>query len=156
MYGRNTLFTVGSTIQLLAMPNQGERHKPLGLTLDWSTVAPVAGADVSLKDGVTIKVGDSYLRYGQVICRITASGKYGPYDPAAVDGRQTLARGQCWLVNRTVVSNDPKSDYPEVIDGGVVWFDRLIQSGTGAHSLAAGPTLAELVAAFPTLTWAQN
>lgn len=29
---------------------------------------------------------------GTVLGRITASGKYGPYDPAASDGRQTAAR----------------------------------------------------------------
>jgi hypothetical protein len=43
------------------------------------------------------------------------------------------------------------SNHPPVIHGGECWIDRVIQSGTGTHSLAAGPTLAELLAAFPSL-----
>jgi hypothetical protein len=29
----------------------------------------------------------------------TASGKYGPYDSAATDGRQTLTRGECFILD---------------------------------------------------------
>lgn len=143
---------VGSTIQVSA---DGRPDNKLGgVTIDWSTVAAVTGSPVTVNDGVNVPVGSSYLRYGQVICEITASGKYGPYDPAAADGRQTLARGKCYIVNRTVINNDPRGDYPEAIDGGIVWQARLIQSGVGAHSLAAGPTLAELEAAFPRIRYA--
>ena len=154
MFGRTVLGTVGSSVQLLADGESGS--KPVGgITVDWSTVAAVSGSDAVLNDGVTVKVGSKYLRYGQLLTKITASGKYGPYDPAAADGRQTLARGSAWLVNRTVVDNDPKGDYPEVIDGGTVWFSRLIQVGTGTASLAAGPTLANLEATFPKLNYAK-
>lgn len=34
---------------------------------------------------------DGYLRSGTPVAQITASGLYGPYDGAAVDGRQNLA-----------------------------------------------------------------
>jgi hypothetical protein len=153
MFGRTVLGVVGTSIQLLADGRQGD--KPVGgITIDWSTVAAVSGSDAVLSDSVTVKVGSSYLRYGQVICKITASGKYGPYDPAATDGRQTLARGSAWLLNRTVVNNDPKADYPDVINGGTVYKARLIQAGTGAASLAAGPTLANLESTFPKLDYA--
>lgn len=154
MFGRTVLGTVGSSVQLIADGNG--RHKIGGVTVDWATVAAVSGSDVTVNDGVVVKIGSKYLRYGQVLTKITASGKYGPYDPAASDGRQTLARGDCYLVNRTVVNEDPRSDYPEVIDGGRVWFDRLIQAGTGTASLAAGPTKANLETAFPTLTYTTN
>jgi hypothetical protein len=33
---------------------------------------------------------NGYLRSGTPLGKVTASGKYGPYDDAAVDGRQTL------------------------------------------------------------------
>lgn len=34
---------------------------------------------------------DGYIPGGTPVGKITASGKYGPYDDTAVDGRQTLA-----------------------------------------------------------------
>ena len=152
MFGRSVLGTIGTSYSILA--SSDGRHKVGGVTIDWSTVAPVAGSDVTLGDGKVVKVGTSYLRSGQVVCQITASGKYGPYDPTALDGRQNLTRGLCWIVERTVTNDDPHGDYPPVIDGGTVWLARLLQSGTGAHSLAAGPTKAELEAAFPGLQYA--
>lgn len=33
---------------------------------------------------------DGYLKSGEPLGKITASGKYGPYDNAAVDGREVL------------------------------------------------------------------
>lgn len=151
-FGRTVIGTVGSSISLSA--DGKPRPKVGGVTVDWATVAAVSGSDATLNDGVVVPVGRKYLRYGQVLTLITASGKYGPYDPAAADGRQTLARGKAWLVNRTVTDLDPKGDYPEVIDGGQVWQARLIQVGTGTASLAAGPTLANLETTFPTLEYA--
>jgi hypothetical protein len=82
------------------------------------------------------------------------NGWYGPYDPAATDGRQTLARGSCWIMNETVREQDLHSSHPPVLDGGRVFRSRIIQAGTGAASLAAGPTLANLEAAFPRLSYA--
>jgi hypothetical protein len=101
-----------------------------------------------------VPIGKKCLKVGQLLTKITASGKFGPYDPAAADGRQLFVRGDSFLVNRLVLEDDPTSDHPNVIDGGMVYFDRLIQSGVGAHSLAAGPTRAELEALFPLLTYA--
>lgn len=46
-----------------------------GVTLDHTTVPEVDGKKV--------------LKAGQPLGRITATGKYGPYDPDATDGRQT-------------------------------------------------------------------
>lgn len=84
-------------------------------------------------------------------------GWFGPYDPAATDGRATLARGDCGLVDRTLVLGgslglDERDDFHKgLVTGGHVWEGRVIQSGTGTHSLTAGPTRAELLAALPTL-----
>jgi hypothetical protein len=102
-------------------------------------------------DGVLVQIGEKALRYGQVLTKITASGKYGPYDPAAVDGRQTLTNGEAFILNETAREDDVASDHPAVIAGGLVFLSRIIQSGGGAASLAAGPTLANLLATFPRL-----
>lgn len=90
----------------------------------------------------------------------TSGGKYGPYDPNATDGRQTLSRGKCWIVNRTVKENGfgitvniAATDHPQVFDGGTVWKDRIVMT-SGTHSLAAGPTVTEFEAAFPRIAYA--
>lgn len=87
-------------------------------------------------------------------------GKYGPYDPAATDGRQTLTRGKCFINNKSVKEgghiadlNTMPTDHPQVFDGGTVWKDRLLMT-TGTHSLAAGPTVTEFEAAFPRIAYA--
>jgi hypothetical protein len=124
--------------------------KPGGISIDWSTVAAVSGADVTLNDGTLIPIGFKYQRYGQTVCRITANGKFGPYDPAAADGRQLLVKGDCFWLNRTVLESDPASDHGGVACyGGLVFLLRLLNTGVGAHTLAGGPTLAELYTAFP-------
>jgi hypothetical protein len=150
-FGRQVLGTIGSSVQLLA--TEEHHRKPHGMTVDWSTVAAVSGSDYVAEDSVTVPIGKKCLKVGQLLTKITASGKFGPYDPADALGRQLLVRGDAFLVNRLILEEDVNSDHPDVIDGGIVWFDRLIQSGVGAHSLAAGPTRAELEALFPLLTY---
>jgi hypothetical protein len=150
-FGRQVLGTIGTSIGVLA--TEEHHRKPGGVTIDWATVAAVAGADFTQEDGLTVPIGDKMLRYGQLITRITASGKYGPYDPAAADGRQTLTKGAAFVVEKTVVEKDVKSDHPSVIDGGIVFLERILQTGVGAHTLAGGPTLAEFTALFPLITF---
>lgn len=151
-FGREVIQSVGKSIKLSADGNP--EVKQGGVTVDWATVAAVSGSDVTLEDGVVVKVGEKYLRYGQTLNKITASGKYGPYDPAAAgsDGRELApSNGNSFLVNQTMKELDMKSDHPEVIYGGLVFKSRLIQSEAATHTLALGPTLAELLAAFPRL-----
>lgn len=152
--GRQVIGTIGGFLQLTA---DGEPvPKVAGVTIDWATVAAVSGSDVTLSDGQVIKVGEKYLRYGQVVCRITSGGKYGPYDPAAADGREAApVRGRAFLVNRTALQIEPMDEYPEVIEGGRVYRARIIQSEAVAHTLALGPTFAELNAAFPDLRYVE-
>jgi hypothetical protein len=148
-FGRNTIETAGRSIQVSA--DGRPEFKAVGITLDWATIAAVAGSDVTWLDGLVVKVGEKGLRYGQVVTKITASGLYGPYDPGAVDGRQTLARGDCFVVNESIREDELNSNHPPVFDGGLSFVSRIIQSGGGAASLAAGPTLANLLTAFPRL-----
>lgn len=51
-------------------------NMPLNVVLDWSTFTGANFTDGTVKNGC-------------VVGRITASGKYGPYDNAATDGRET-------------------------------------------------------------------
>jgi hypothetical protein len=98
---------------------------------------------------MVIAVGEKYLRYGQVITQVTVGGKFGPYDPAGGDGREVLTRGKCYVLNRTALAAEMMDEYPEAIEGGRVFRARLLQSEAVAHTLALGPTFAELIAAFP-------
>jgi hypothetical protein len=256
-YGRSVLDTIGTSLR--ASADGRPEYKIGGVSIAWSKVADVASADVSLEDGIIVAIGDSYLRYGQVICEITQvevvpidlsadddptggtftltvgsfgttgdlawnisaadlktalevlvgsgnvssvtksgfvytvtfapalgnvgtitgdvtdltggvgdtfaitatpstqgdayAGWYGPYDPDATDGRQTLTRGKCFIVDSTVRESDGASDHPPVFDGGRVWKARMVAT-SGTHTLAAGPTYTELEAAFPRLSYA--
>jgi hypothetical protein len=83
----------------------------------------------------------------------TGGGKYGPYDPSATDGRQTLTRGQCFVLNRSVRQNEDRgSDHPPALYGGLVFKQRILAT-PGTASLAAGPTIANLETAFPRLAY---
>jgi hypothetical protein len=148
-YGRNVFEQIGKSIQVSA--DGRPEMKIGGVSIDWTTVTAIAGADVTWLDNTVVKIGEKALRYGQVVALITASGLYGPHDPAAADGRQTLALGKCFILNESIRQDETASDHPPVLYGGDVFLGRIIQSGVGAHSLAAGPTLAELLAAFPRL-----
>lgn len=263
-FGRRVLATTGQII--MAAAGMAAHWKTGGVTVAWETVAG-AVADAKLPDGTPVKAGQKYLRYGQILCRITTTevqtvdlsgdddptggtfdlevmgetiedipwdvsaaalqalirdlpvpgaagvtvskagfvytitfpaeagdvplvvgdatsltggagdtfaitvanaqpggrfGKYGPYDPDAADGRQTLRRGECFILNQTVLETgvagglDPGvTDHPAVFDGGPTWRARLLIT-TGAHSLAAGPTVAEFEAAFPRVEYVQD
>lgn len=160
-YGRQALGTTGSQLQVAASDLADMDWKVGGITVDWDTVAAVSGSAVTLNDGNVIPVGSRYLRYGQVLTRITASGKYGPYDPAAGDGRQTRTPGEAYILNETVTQNQllglgaPATDHPAVFDGGVVWQARVLMHAT-TGSLANGPTVAQFQALFPRIAYAAD
>jgi hypothetical protein len=82
----------------------------------------------------------------------TSAGKFGPYDPAATDGRATLARGRTFFLDKTVREDDPASDHPAAYEGGRVFQDRMLMT-TGTHSLALGPTVSEFQTVFPLVTF---
>ena len=162
MIGRNLLNTnTGGSTRVSA--DGQPQYKMAGITIDWTTVAAL-GVDTTYGDGGVYKAGQKVLRYGQVMTKITASGKFGPYDSAAVDGRQNLNRGDCFILDTTQAQYKAGSDAAgaandqigDCIDGGAVFIDRVLHSGVAAHSLAAGPTLAELLAAFPLLEIVRN
>jgi hypothetical protein len=84
-----------------------------------------------------------------------SSGKYGPYDPAASDGRQTLARGKAFILNESVLEeglpgfvNLWPTDHQAVLEGGRLFEARILKTA-GSASLAAGPTHANFLTTFP-------
>jgi hypothetical protein len=82
-----------------------------------------------------------------------AGGKVGPHDPAATDGRQTLARGETFILNRSIRElRDRSSDHPPALYGGLCFKARVIAT-YGTASLAAGPTYANLETAMPRVAW---
>jgi hypothetical protein len=124
---------------------------------DARNVGSLALADNNLTGGTSPTVAVATSTQGT-----SDLGKYGPYDPAATDGRQTLTRGECFILNETVLETglagtiDPGvTDHPAVFDGGPTWKARVLMT-TGAHSLAAGPTVAEFETAFPRVEYVQD
>jgi hypothetical protein len=85
----------------------------------------------------------------------TSGGLWGPYDPAATDGRQTLSRADTVLINESKREIDLKSNHPVAIQGGLVWRERILATN-GTASLAAGPTYAALEAVMPNLLYAKG
>lgn len=262
-YGR-TLASTNMPYPTRVSADGNPRYKAGGVTLDLTTLTAASGSDTTLPDGSVIKANNQFLRYGQVLCKITtssvqtltgtatggtftltllrpdtqqnvttaaiafnasaatvlaaiqavmgpnqvtsasggalgsvavtvnfnafvplvtvnggaltggtvtpavstagaSSGKFGPYDPAASDGRQTLTRGDCFILDETYLATPSGSQLPggndvigSAIDGGSVFIDRVIQSGVATHTLAVGPTLAELLAAFPAIHIVRN
>lgn len=220
-YGRTVLNQTGQPIQAAAnMPEWVVG----GVTIDWNTVGASAAA-TTLGDGTPVPLGVKALEYGVILCKINATGKYGPYTvtaagtttsaaslsgalalslasaagvvpgdvllvdtggtqesvsvqavsgttitlvaPAAFahasgvavskpdDGRQALARGNCAILNESVLQfgvfglTIVPTDHPGCFNGGLVWRARLKIGGAGQPSVAA------FEAAFPRIQYAQ-
>ena len=127
------------------------------------TLFAAAGTPIVSSDGSGLTGGTSPAATTTSSSTPANTGKFGPFDPAATDGRQTLTRGECFVQDETVLFSPYGAILPSandvrggVIEGGKVWLQRLLQCGTGAPSLAAGPTLAQLMAAFPLLMFVEN
>lgn len=157
-FGRRVLGQTGHMVQVSA--DEEAEMRAGGVTMDWATVA-AATADTTTTDQTLVRAGQKFLRFGQVICLITASGMFGPFDPAASDGRQSLGRGKTYIVNETTLMDigtfipAGASDHPPALEGGKVWKDRIIATN-GTASLAAGPAFADLEVAMPLLSYVQS
>jgi len=87
---------------------------------------------------------NGYIPAGTVVGRVTASGKVGPYDPAASDGRQTavgITFADCRVIrqNGTTATNVGTG----LLVHGIVSAGKLpFQSGTGSIDSAGKTALA--------------
>lgn len=135
-----------------------------GATVEWDTVTALA-APLTLPDGTVLAIGTKVLVPGQVLVGITTGGSirmFGPFDPAAADGREAtiVGRDDIGLI-RTPVVYDPTSSrrfydtFIGLIIGGPV-KKAMVRATTGTASLANGPTLANLRTARPRLIFVDN
>ena len=90
-----------------------------------------------------------------------SSGYYGPFRSDATDGRQTLVRGRCAILNESVTELGPlglggtATDHPPVFDGGKVWRARLNIGGDNPTSIGGlEPTVSQFETAFPRVKYA--
>lgn len=141
MIGRAVLGTIGTSLSVFAKHRQ--LAKAGGITLDYGTVAVVnAGADVTWSDNFVVKAGWKALRYGQFIARITSgptTGYFGPWDPAAADGRQLIKDGDFFFLAESIAQVDLSADNPPAYFGGDVYKLRMIAIDSGTPTLATGP-----------------
>jgi len=145
-FGQQTTTTSGGGTP--ASADGRPEYKPGGVTIDWSTV-PANASATTLADGSVIPAGVKYLPYGLILTRITASGKYGPRQEAAADGREAATRGNTYILNYTIRQDDLHADHPPgVFDGGRVYIDRLKAVTAGAYA-ATDAWTAEVQAALP-------
>lgn len=154
-FGR-TLLSTDAVYATRVSADGNPEYKAGGVTLDLDTIPAAPGSDVTLADGSIIKEGSQYLRYGQVLCEITASGKYGPYDVGASDGRQTLTRGKCFILDQTWLLNPAGGTFAGVgatdtiggiFDGGLVYKGRLLVDDPASTN--RDPDISAFLTAFP-------
>lgn len=155
-----TAAAVLAALQAVLGPGQAASSSggPLGtgaVTLNFGTFFPILVVNGALLTGGTVT---------PAVTTVGASGgMYGPYDPAAGDGRANFARGDVFIMDETVLqySSGPtlgpgNDQVGSAIEGGLVFIDRVLHSGAAAASLALGPTLVNLGTAFPRLSFARD
>lgn len=148
--GVTTIDTSGRRLGVLA-ETKSARWKAGGVTIDWSTVA-TNGSDTTLPDGQVVPAGTKYLRYGQILMKITSGGKFGPADTSATGtGRELVTnavRGDAFVLDKTITEADTNSSViGNVFDGGMVFKGRLLIGGSNQ------PTEANFETMFPGITF---
>jgi hypothetical protein len=73
MIGRQLVGGTGTGIPIALSFDGRPEWKPVGVTIDWTTVAAVSGSAVVTPEGFTVPVGQKWLRYGQPLVRITTA-----------------------------------------------------------------------------------
>lgn len=134
--GRNSLGTLGFSTFSGLVHNQGATFKPVGITVDTSTITANA-TDVPYAGGETAKAGDKSAPALTVWYKL-GNGKYG-----IAGSGTTLVRGECFLSNKHYYQSIHDDQIGEVFDRGIVKFAALQVGGTGQ------PTLSNFLAAFP-------
>lgn len=116
----------------------------------------VTGAEVRMDivvDYTTITAnsdGQRLVDKGELLCRITATDKFGPYDASESDGRQTVSAPADGEVQTVVAGEQRYVTLGDGIVGGYYHNCVFDLSEVEDASEASGIGTADLVAAFPT------
>ena|SRR5579871_3289156 len=100
---------------------------------------PQLTATASLTGGTTPAVAVATTTSGTA-----TSGMFGPYSSGASNGQQLLNRGDCYILDHTVVYSELGSSNPPVIYGGLCWLNRILNA-------PGAPTKSQVLTAFPDL-----
>jgi len=129
--------------------------KPVGVTVAWELIT-AAAAPATLADGTTVAVGEKVIEVGTPMVRVTSgpgAGKYAPVVTTNANGQQTLTRGEIGLLDNTIKQTETafmginlNNELTGLIEGGLVWKQRLKVGGAGQATQAA------LLAAMPRIT----
>src|SRR5438105_13138303 len=71
-YGR-TLLPTSIAYPTRVSADGNPMYKAGGITLDLTTLAAASGSDTTLPDGSVVKANNQFLRYGQVVAKITTA-----------------------------------------------------------------------------------
>lgn len=116
--------------------------------------AGAATGDRTLDDGTIVAAGDKVIPCGTIMVRITASGKYGPADTTASDGRELVTaavRGDAYILDNHVIESELGSDFKgNLFDAGAVFKDRVQMGGTNE------PTESNVETMFPGITFVKS
>lgn len=131
----------------------GSAGGPYTITVPYAegNVAQLTASGAGLTGGTSPGVTMATTTQGSA-----SGGMYGPYDSGASDGRQTLSRGNVVILNTTVLEVAgggllaAPTDHPDVIEGGLVWKERVRMGGSGQPSQSA------LEAVMPLLRYTQG
>lgn len=122
---------------------------------DWLHLAAGAGGtaeDIQVK---SYNVGTKVVTFNTLLAQIHG-------DTAVVtktdDGRQTLRRGECYIVDHTIIKGQQLEDLRAggVFDGGATCYLERIARDYGSYGVPGNPTRAILEAGFPDLSWLIN
>lgn len=151
-YGQNQIASAGQGQRVLAVPHTGQ-FKAGGVTIDWDTVDAVSGSAVTLDDETVIPIGEKYIRYGTVISKISATGKYGPADTSENDGREVVTaaqRGSSFILDETVIESVDGDVVGGCLYGGQLFRDHMNIAGTDQ------PTDANVMTMFPQVEFVRD
>src|SRR4051812_20552363 len=101
MYGR-TVLAQSNIFPTRVSADGNPIYKVGGATIDWTLVSAASG-DVTLADGSIVKDTLKYLRYGQVLTKVTATGYYAPYDSALTQGSELISQGNIFILDQTIL-----------------------------------------------------
>lgn len=122
---------------------------------DWLTIAAGAGGTIETIQVKGYVVGTKVVTFNTPLTQIHG-------DTAAVtkgdDGRQTLRRGECFLLPHTVILGQQLDDiHPGgIFEGGCSVYLERVARDYGSYGVPTNPTRAILEAGFPGISWNIN